>query len=73
MVTRRKVLNLLSTLNVSELIPHHANAFFQHNPLSKTLRVYYGTQASVSKLPEYEMPSVTWGVIQGRKENSFRE
>lgn len=65
MVTRRKLLNLLSTLtlNASQpLLPQRADAF-QH--FAKTLRVY-GTEAS--KLPEYEMPSVTWGVIQGRKE-----
>lgn len=66
MVTRRKLLNLLSTLKVSDLIPHHANAFNPFSKTPKTLRVHYGTQSS--KLPEYEMPSVTWGVIQGRKE-----
>lgn len=28
----------------------------------------YSTSASASKLPEYEMPTVTWGAIQGRKD-----
>ncbi|KAK7320085.1 hypothetical protein RJT34_04816 [Clitoria ternatea] len=69
MLTRRKFLNLFTTLNISQSLPHQFNAVPHPLPeIPKTLRVLlmYGTQAS--KFPEYEMPSVTWGVIQGRKE-----
>ncbi|KAE8100309.1 hypothetical protein FH972_018219 [Carpinus fangiana] len=37
------------------------------NPSRVLQFVSFSTQSS-SKFPEYEMPSVTWGVVQGRKE-----
>ncbi|KAL6219556.1 hypothetical protein ACLB2K_007315 [Fragaria x ananassa] len=37
-----------------------------HNPPWVLQTSVYSTQPS--KFPEYEMPSVTWGVVQGRKE-----
>lgn len=73
MFTRRKFLNILSSrnVNVSKLISHQLNPNPLPNPqISNNFRVLlfnlYGTQDS--KFPEYEMPTVTWGVIQGRKE-----
>ncbi|XP_020963652.1 transcription termination factor MTERF4, chloroplastic [Arachis ipaensis] len=78
MLTRRKILNLFST----QFASHQFNAVSKlsrvpshpYSEIHKTLnpfRVFLlcawnSTQAS--KFPEYEMPSVTWGVIQGRKE-----
>ncbi|KAH7524933.1 hypothetical protein FEM48_Zijuj06G0171800 [Ziziphus jujuba var. spinosa] len=46
------------------------------NPCSKYLQIqnplrvlqFCAFSANSSKFPEYEMPSVTWGVVQGRKE-----
>ena len=77
MLTRRKFLTIFSSRNVSKLISHqlYPNALPHpiQNPfpqISNNFRVLlfnlYGTQDS--KFPEYEMPAVTWGVIQGRKE-----
>ncbi|CAI8619919.1 unnamed protein product [Vicia faba] len=77
MLTRRKFLSICSSSNLSQLISHQlqSNALPNpiHNPLpqistnSRVLLFHlYGTQDS--KFPEYEMPTVTWGVIQGRKE-----
>jgi mTERF domain-containing protein len=74
MLTRRKILSLFSS---SQLISHKFNAnalphpIHNHFPqISNNFRVFlfnlYGTQDS--KFPEYQMPTVTWGVIQGRKE-----
>jgi mTERF domain-containing protein len=74
MLTRRKILSLFSS---SQLISHKLNAnalphpIHNHFPqISNNFRVFlfnlYGTQDS--KFPEYQMPTVTWGVIQGRKE-----
>jgi mTERF domain-containing protein len=74
MLTRRKILSLLSS---STLISHKLNSnalphpIHNHFPqISNNFRVFlfnlYGTQDS--KFPEYQMPTVTWGVIQGRKE-----
>lgn len=40
----------------------HIQSFWRVFPLG----VLYSTQSS--KLPEYEMPTVTWGAVQGRKE-----
>ncbi|XP_027341042.1 transcription termination factor MTERF4, chloroplastic [Abrus precatorius] len=65
MLTRRKFLNLFSTLNFSQLVPHPQH-HFPKPPKPFRVLLFYGTQAS--KFPEYEMPSVTWGVIRGRKE-----
>ncbi|XP_050367128.1 transcription termination factor MTERF4, chloroplastic [Argentina anserina] len=50
---------------------HHNNnpsALFSptQNPSWDLHITHYSTQSS--KFPEYEMPSVTWGVVQGRKE-----
>ncbi|XP_058734327.1 transcription termination factor MTERF4, chloroplastic [Vicia villosa] len=77
MLTRKKFLTIFSSFNPSKLISHQlqSNALPNpiHNPspqISTNFRVLlfhlYGTQDS--KFPEYEMPTVTWGVIQGRKE-----
>ncbi|KAI5382791.1 Transcription termination factor mterf4, partial [Lathyrus oleraceus] len=77
MLSRRKFLTIFSSSNVSQLISHQlqSNALPHpiHNPfpqISNNFRVLlfhlYGTQDS--KFPEYQMPTVTWGVIQGRKE-----
>ncbi|WJX09209.1 Transcription termination factor mterf4, chloroplastic [Trifolium repens] len=74
MLTRRKILSLFSS---SQLISHKLNSnalphpIHNHFPqISNNFRVFlfnlYGTQDS--KFPEYQMPTVTWGVIQGRKE-----
>ncbi|KAL1327849.1 hypothetical protein AAHE18_13G332600 [Arachis hypogaea] len=78
MLTRRKIFNLFST----QFASHQFNAVSKlsrvpshpYSEIHKTLnpfRVFLlcawnSTQAS--KFPEYEMPSVTWGVIQGHKE-----
>ena len=68
MFTRRKFLNILSSHNVSKLISHQ---LYPNPQISNNCRVLlfnlYGTTQD-SKFPEYEMPTVTWGVIQGRKE-----
>lgn len=58
------------TLNTNTL--HPMNAQFPKSPISGT-RVYgvYWVRwlsSQSNKFPEYEMPSVTWGVVQGRKE-----
>ena len=77
MLTRRKFLNILSSRNFSNPISHQLNSNALPRPIqnpfpqiSNNFRVLlfnlYGTQDS--KFPEYEMPTVTWGVIQGRKE-----
>ncbi|CAK8579641.1 unnamed protein product [Lathyrus sativus] len=77
MLSRRKFLTIFSSFNASQLISHQlqSNALPNpiHNPfpqISNNFRVLlfhlYGTPDS--KFPEYEMPTVTWGVIQGRKE-----
>ncbi|KAL1365883.1 hypothetical protein AAHE18_03G321200 [Arachis hypogaea] len=65
MLTRRKIFNLFST----QFASHEFNA------VSKLSRVpshpYFEIHKTLNpfrKFPEYEMPSVTWGVIQGRKE-----
>ncbi|XP_043687983.1 transcription termination factor MTERF4, chloroplastic-like [Telopea speciosissima] len=47
------------------------NQWIQHSRKPKTLNpivstCFFSTQSS--KFPEYEMPTVTWGMIQGRKE-----
>ncbi|KAK2452275.1 Mitochondrial transcription termination factor family protein [Trifolium repens] len=74
MLTRRKILSLFSS---SQIISHKLNANALLHPIqnpfpqiSNNFRVFlfnlYGTQDS--KFPEYQMPTVTWGVIQGRKE-----
>ncbi|XP_021729450.1 transcription termination factor MTERF4, chloroplastic-like [Chenopodium quinoa] len=54
-------------------IPNPRNTQFGKSPVfdSRVCGVYwvrsFSTQSN-DKLPEYEMPSVTWGVVQGRKE-----
>ncbi|KAB5512665.1 hypothetical protein DKX38_029693 [Salix brachista] len=54
------------------LIPKTQQNSCPQNPLTRNplgvLQFYalYSTQAS--KFPEYEMPSVTWGMVQGKKE-----
>ncbi|XP_004503347.1 transcription termination factor MTERF4, chloroplastic [Cicer arietinum] len=74
---RRKHLTIFSSFKLSQQIPHKLNPNALPHPIhhnfpqiSNNFRVLlfhlYGTQDS--KFPEYEMPSVTWGVIQGRKE-----
>ncbi|KAE9597530.1 putative transcription regulator mTERF family [Lupinus albus] len=78
MYTRRKFLHFFSTHNISlSKFPHQLNALSQLNPFSKkpktvnpfrVLPQYSPFSTQASKFPEYEMPSVTWGVIQGRKE-----
>ncbi|KAE9613886.1 putative transcription regulator mTERF family [Lupinus albus] len=74
MHTRRKFIYLFSTQNISQSrISHKLNAFSQLNPFYETpkfrvLPQYAPFSTQASKFPEYEMPSVTWGVIQGRKE-----
>ncbi|XP_054814829.1 transcription termination factor MTERF4, chloroplastic-like [Prosopis cineraria] len=82
MLRRKKITNLFSSSILSQLISHEFGliSHSMHSPtypssdFLKTLNPFrlllyhasYSTQAS--KFPEYEMPSVTWGVIQGRKE-----
>ncbi|MED6180536.1 hypothetical protein PIB30_011048 [Stylosanthes scabra] len=78
MLTRRKILTLFSTKYASrqfnEVSKLSQVPSYPYSEIHKTLnpfRVFLlcawsSTQAS--KFPEYEMPSVTWGVIQGRKE-----
>lgn len=72
--TNRTISNELSSLKPSPfaktLLP--SDTHFENSPLLGT-RVYgfhwvrpYSSQPN--KFPEYEMPSVTWGVVQGRKE-----
>ncbi|KAK4285695.1 hypothetical protein QN277_002358 [Acacia crassicarpa] len=79
---RNKIINLFSSSKLSPLISHEItlipqstqHATYPSSAFLKTLNPFrvllsyasHSTQAS--KFPEYEMPSVTWGVIQGRKE-----
>lgn len=78
MLRRRKIINFLSIPSVSKKFGATAQPI--ESPLCpafsllKTLNplrvlLYYASYSTqASKFPEYEMPSVTWGVIQGRKE-----
>ncbi|KAI4323197.1 hypothetical protein L6164_022824 [Bauhinia variegata] len=82
MLRTRKITNFSSSLRSSQLISHELNANpqpiqFPSYPFSAALKnlnpfrvllFYASFSTQASKFPEYEMPSVTWGVIQGRKE-----
>ncbi|KAJ4846087.1 Transcription termination factor mterf4, chloroplastic [Turnera subulata] len=50
-----------STQNPCPQIPHLQNPF-------RVLRFHASFSTQPSKFPEYEMPTVTWGVVQGKKE-----
>ncbi|WOL06515.1 hypothetical protein Cni_G15249 [Canna indica] len=75
LVLRRKLQSFSSSLFLLPYTIHHATAvvddacvrhrhpFYSTAPLNEK-----GSSSSSSKFPEYELPSVTWGVIQGRKE-----
>ncbi|XP_074366778.1 transcription termination factor MTERF4, chloroplastic [Apium graveolens] len=54
--------NLLDSMN--NVLKPHQNPCFQQPRVSR-IRPF---SAQPNKFPEYEMPTVTWGVVQGRKE-----
>lgn len=63
----------LLPIPISTLFPHpHARipvSFPSPNPPKSHSNPYFFSSSSLpAKFPEYEMPSVTWGVIQGRKD-----
>ncbi|RZC49250.1 hypothetical protein C5167_017681 [Papaver somniferum] len=73
-------LQLYRSLYVTSLITHVSEPIHSSKPLenlchklsssrvlSRSSRLCFSTQTS-NKFPEYEMPTVTWGVVQGRKE-----
>ncbi|XP_057531991.1 transcription termination factor MTERF4, chloroplastic [Amaranthus tricolor] len=70
---RRKFLYILKNSSICNEISFLKSSFdvIPKNPSNFHTRVYwvrlFSTQ-SPNKFPEYEMPSVTWGVVQGRKE-----
>ncbi|MCL7032033.1 hypothetical protein MKW94_012836 [Papaver nudicaule] len=84
LIFRRKPslnLQLYRSIYVNSLITHVSEPIHSSKPLenshiqkisnSRVLprrsHFFYSTQSN-NKFPEYEMPTVTWGVVQGRKE-----
>lgn len=82
MLRRREIINVLSNPKISHISSHELSAISQSikshtypsfaflkilNPF-RVLLYYASYSTQASKFPEYEMPSVTWGVVQGRKE-----
>ncbi|KAL5731893.1 Transcription termination factor mterf4 [Ranunculus cassubicifolius] len=62
---RRKATNLISNRHIfTNLLSNNASIIPNPN-FSFQNRIF---SSDSSKFPEYEMPTVTWGVVQGRKE-----
>lgn len=68
--SRRNILCILKNRIIYNAIPRYSQLRKSPKFDSRVYGVYsvssFSTQSN--KFPEYEMPSVTWGVVQGRKE-----
>ncbi|KAG7644225.1 Transcription termination factor mitochondrial/chloroplastic [Arabidopsis suecica] len=66
LLKRQSLIFPITSTEAKTLINPDPNIPQFQNPCSIFRIAHYATQSS--KFPEYEMPTVTWGVIQGKKE-----